>query len=118
MDISWLEEARIEALDQVGLNYVDLTKNGFEMPVVSLAVNYLSTLHHGDEVLLESFCLKRQGARWPWKTNFFKNGDFLVAESTVDLVLVKNDGKGFKLMRRIPEGIDKAISDLQNGCNI
>ena len=54
----------------------------------------------------------------PWKTNFFKNGDFLVAESTVDLVLVKNDGKGFKLMRRIPEGIDKAISDLQNGCNI
>ena len=39
--ISWLEEARIEALESAGLSYSDLSKEGFEMPVVSLKINYM-----------------------------------------------------------------------------
>ena len=31
---NFLEEARIDALNQVGISYADLSKKGFEIPVV------------------------------------------------------------------------------------
>ena len=37
--LSWLEEARVDALAQVGLPYKDLSAKGFELPVVSLNIN-------------------------------------------------------------------------------
>ena len=70
--VSWLEEARIEALDQVGMKYMDLSLQGFEMPVVSLEIKYISVLRHGELVLLETKSLPRRGARWPWLTKFLK----------------------------------------------
>ena len=32
----WLEEGRINALSKAGINYIDLTKNGFELPLICL----------------------------------------------------------------------------------
>lgn len=35
----WLEEGRINTLSQAGINYVDLTKNGFELPLIDTSIN-------------------------------------------------------------------------------
>ena len=112
--ISWLEEARIEALNQVGMTYMELSLKGYEMPVVSLEINYISALRHGEIVLLESKCLPRKGARWPWATKFVKE-KVVVAEARVDLVLIKRSGKEFRLMRKIPEQILRPLLKLQCG---
>ena len=34
----WLEEARLDALSKAGLKYIDLIKDGYEMPVVSIDI--------------------------------------------------------------------------------
>ena len=89
--LNLLEEARVLALSQVGLQYKDLVEKGFEMPVVSLTINYKNALNHGDCVLLESRCLPRQRARWPWLTTFLKD-DEIIADARVEFVLVKKIG--------------------------
>ena len=112
--LNWLEEARVDALRQVGLPYRDLSAQGFEMPVVSLKINYIKALLHGQEVLLESRSLPRKFARWPWKTQFLSNG-LLVAEADVDLVLVRRVGTEHRLIRNIPNQISNSLLKLQLG---
>ncbi len=113
--LNWLEEARIHSLEAVGLLYRELSEEGLEMPVTSLRIVFVSALFHGDEVLLESFCLPKQGVRWPWHTKFLKCDKSLVAEAWVDLVLVRKTDSGFNILRKVPEKILIALQDLQNG---
>ena len=112
--LSWLEEVRVEALNQVGLPYKDLSAQGYEMPVVSLEINYMSAVFHGDLVLLESRSLPRKFARWPWVTKFLRDG-VLVAEAKVDLVLIKTIGKEHHLVRTVPNQISNYLLKLQLG---
>ena len=112
--LNWLEEARVEALRHVGLPYKLLSEEGFEMPVVSLNINYIRALLHGQNVLLESACLPRQLARWPWKTNFLCNG-VVVAEAHVNVVLVKRIGDKHQLIRNIPHQFGSYFLKLQSG---
>ena len=112
--LSWLEEARVEALAQVGLTYQELSSKGFEMPVVALQINYINALKHGEIVLLESYSLPRSLARWPWKTNFLRNG-LIVAKAKVDLVLVKKIGTESRLIREAPNQISSSLLKLQLG---
>ena len=112
--VSWLEEARIEALNQVGITYMELSLQGFEMPVVSLEINYISALRHGEIVLLESTCSPRKGARWPWLTSFIKE-NVVVAEARVELVLIRRSGENLRLVKSIPEQIASPLLKLQCG---
>ena len=113
--INWLEEARIDALDQVGLPYSELSADGYEMPVVSIEIKYLRSLKHGEEVVLESICMPPQGVRWQWRTTFLRNGRELVAEARVQLVLIMNSIEGHRLLRKVPPRLEKALFELQLG---
>ncbi len=114
---NWLEEARVEALAEVGLLYKDLSAQGFELPVVSLKINYLSAVFHGEEVVLESRSLPRKLARWPWITKFLRSG-VLVAEAWVDLVLVKKVREENHLIKTVPHHISSYLQKLQFGPDI
>ncbi|ABX08283.1 acyl-CoA thioesterase [Prochlorococcus marinus] len=112
---NWLEEGRINALSKVGLSYAELSKQGLEIPVFHLQIKYISPLYHGDEVLMESRVLTKKGIRWPWKTIFLKDQNQLSAEANIELVLVKRDQKGIRLLRNYPQKIEVAFSNLQKG---
>ncbi len=113
--VAWLEEARVEALEQAGLPYQKLLEKGLQMPVIHLDIRYLKSLRHGDEVLLESWPLPCNGVRWPWCT-YFLNKDFSkVASAKVDLVLVRNGENGQRIERRPPEDFLLAMKRLQFG---
>ena len=111
--LNWLEEARINALASVGLDYKDMSDQGFEMPVIELEIKYFSPILHGDNVLLKSWVTRGKGPRWKFKTNFFKNTDKSAASANVCLVLVKKDN--FAVLRNGPEHISKALGSMQKG---
>jgi acyl-CoA thioester hydrolase len=115
--LGWLEEARIEALAQAGLDYSDLSARGLELPVVALAIDYRQALRHGDRVCLESQVLPRQGVKLPWRTRFVTAGGVLAAEARVELVLVElSAGPGQRrLLRRLPDDLAGAIDVLARG---
>ena len=80
-------------------------------------MNYFKALRHGEEVDLDSWVLPNKGVRWPWTTRFIKGGNELVAEASVDLVIVKSspDSQKYQVIRRPPEHLDKAFQELQKG---
>ena len=115
--LAWLEEARVEALDQAGLAYSDLSQRGLELPVVSLAIDYRQALLHGDRVRLESQVLPRQGVKLPWQSRFVTAAGVLAAEARVELVLVDLSAgpDQRRLLRRLPPDLEAAVQTLIHG---
>ncbi len=113
--LNWLEEARVDALSKIGLSYADLSLKGFELAVVELTIKYLSPLHHGNKVLLESWALPKKGLKLPWKTTFFKEGGIPAAEAMVYLVLVRRSESDISVVKKSPEYLLNAFSKLIKG---
>ena len=121
--LAWLEEARVEALAEVGLAYGELSARGLELPVVGLSIQYLQPLRHGDLVDVASEVLPRRGLKLTWSSRFL-SGQELAAEARVDLVLVEchaqvmataEGGPLFRLQRRWPDDLASAASALARG---
>ena len=51
---NFLEEGRIDALNQVGMTYSKLSKKGYEIPLISAQIKYKISFTHGEKVLLNS----------------------------------------------------------------
>ena len=115
--LGWLEEARVEALDQAGLAYADLSALGLELPVVSLTIDYRQALLHGETVCLQSWVLPRSGVKLPWHSQFVTADGRLAATARVELVLVDCSGgpSQRRLLRRLPETLEAAVQRLQRG---
>ena len=105
--VKWLEEARVEALQAAGLGYAAMTAMGVDMPVVTLHLDYRHPLRHGDEVSVESHCAGQQGVRWPWASRFVCR-DMVVAESMVNLVMVREG----RVLRRVPAQLKEVMDQL------
>ncbi|RZO51564.1 MAG: acyl-CoA thioesterase [Prochlorococcus sp. MED-G132] len=113
--LAWLEEARVEALAQVGLPYERISAAGLEMPVVRLEIHYRRALRHGEVVELESWSLPCDGVRWPWLTVFASEAGDRVADAQVDLVLLNVMGSRRRVLRQPPEPLASALRQLQQG---
>jgi acyl-CoA thioester hydrolase len=115
--LAWLEEARVEALASAGLAYSVLSARGLELPVVHLAINYLTPLTHGDQVEVRSLVGSRRGLRLPWHAWFLGPGDTVAAEAWVELALVDfSEGPGRRrLPRRPPADLAQALHALIQG---
>jgi acyl-CoA thioester hydrolase len=117
--LAWLEEARVEALAAAGLAYADLSAAGYELPVVSLALDYRQALLHGESIQLESWVLPRRGLKLPWLSRFVKPDGRVAAEARVELVLVAlasgEGGSERRLLRHMPQALAAAVERLQRG---
>ena len=115
--LSWLEEARVEALREAGLAYAELSEQGLELPVVSLSIDYRQALLHGEQVCVSSWVLPRQGVKLPWLSHFEKADGSVAAEARVDLVLVDlSSGPGARrLLRHLPPQLSAALERLRQG---
>ncbi|MFM7170549.1 MAG: acyl-CoA thioesterase [Cyanobium sp.] len=112
--IAWLEEARVEALAAAGLAYSMLSSEGFEMPVVHLAMDYRAPLVHGDQAEVRSLVRPRRGLRIAWHSWFIGPGEKVAAAALVELVFVDfSAGPGQrKVLRRLTPQAAKALDRL------
>ena len=113
--LNFLEEVRIDALDEVGLSYSKLSDKGFEIPVVSIELRYKRSFIHGEKVIMESQFKLKNKIRLTCKTLFLKSNGDIGAEAIIGLVLVKKTNKTIKLVREIPVQIKNVLSLLEKG---
>lgn len=115
--LAWLEEARVEALAAVGLEYSALSARGLELPVVSLAIEYRQALLHGDLVELRSAVEPRRGVSMPWRSWFVRADGAIAAQARVELVLVELSAgaQRRRLRRRLPDDLAAAVAALERG---
>lgn len=58
-----MEDARVDALSQLGLEYKGMEANGFAGPVLSLSVDYKNSARFGDEIEITVSFDRYTGAR-------------------------------------------------------
>ena len=115
--LHFLEEGRIDALDKVGLSYSELSRKGFEIPVISLQIKYKVSFFHGENILLTSRFKFKNKIRLTCKTLFLKSNGNIGAEAFVDLVFVRKINDSIKIVREIPAQTKNKLLLLENGQN-
>ncbi len=116
--LNFLEEVRIEALNKIGMPYSKLSKQGFEIPVISLKIQYKIPFFHGEKVVLISQFKIENKIRFNCKTLFLKSNNDIGAEAIVDLVFVRKKDESIKLVRELPDQLKNILLLLEEGPKI
>lgn len=109
--IAWMEEARVEFLRSLNLEYADLVALGCDLPVVELSIRYHRPLKMGMTAVVKTYLAPLQGIRlrWDYKIESL-DGLYLYLTSKVTLVpLERSTGK---IMRRLPLHLKDALAQL------
>ena len=109
--LTWMEEARIEYLRSIGLEYADLVNSGCELPVVELALKYHQPLRMGMSAIVKTRMNEIRGVRIHWDYRIESlTGQELYLSGRVTLVGIDlNKGK---IMRKLPPVLTDALIKL------
>lgn len=109
--ISWMEEARVESLRSIGIDYAELVNLGCDLPVVELSVRYHKAVKFGMVVAVRTRMTNTQGVKLDWDYQIQSlDGQELYVSAKVTLVTVDRE-KG-KIMRRLPPKVEAALTKL------
>ena len=109
--IQWMEEARIECLRSLGLDYNHFVNLGYELPVVEVNLRYHQSLKLGEQAIVKTRMDNITGVRIHWDyqiTNW--QGAIIYVSGRVTLVGIDRE-KG-KIMRQLPPVLKDALVKL------
>ena len=107
---NWLEEGRINALSKAGINYFDLTKKGYELPLINASIKYILPLCLGDNITIESLFNIGKSPKIKIYSKFINENKKVMTTAEVDLVLVNKNN--FSIIRKRPDFISKVFLRL------
>jgi acyl-CoA thioester hydrolase len=111
--LSWMEEARVECLRSVGMDYAELVALGCELPVVELSVRYHHSLKMGMKALVKTRMTEAAKPRLCWEYQIQSpEGDRIYLTATVTLVPIDRE-KG-KIVRQLPQTARDALAKIRN----
>lgn len=87
----YLEQARIEWLEQKGIDYSQLEKDGIMLPVYNININYKKPLSFGDSVKVKVKCGKASLVRIQFEYELFNSKNELVVTAEVILVFMSSE---------------------------
>ena len=105
--LHWMEEARIDLMDQMGFPYRRMEAEGVLSPVKSLQVNYLKPCTFGDEVEITVGVKDFNGVVITITYDMRVNGE-PVFNGTSEHVFLDREGK-FVRMRRVMPAFCEAV---------
>ena len=109
--IAWMEEARIESLHSIGIEFADLVNLGCDLPVVEISVRYHKPVKLGMVVVVKTRMANTEGVRldWDYKIQSLDGKELYV---TAKVTLVTIDREKGKIMRRLPPAVEAALTKL------
>jgi len=109
--IAWMEEARIECLRSIGIEFADLVAIGCDLPVVELSVRYHRSIKLGMAVLVKTRMAEVTGVRINWDYALVStDGQQLYVTAKVTLVAL--DSERGKIMRQLPPSVKDALAKI------
>ena len=109
--LQWMEEARIEYLRSVGLDYAQVVSHGFELPVVEANLRYHRSLKMGEKAIVKTRVHQLRGVRMNFEYQITDwRGSTLYVSGRVTLVGIDRE-KG-KIMRQLPSILKDALVKL------
>jgi acyl-CoA thioester hydrolase len=109
--IAWMEEARIECLRSIGIEYTDLVALGCELPVVEMSIRYHQVLQLGAAAVVKTRMEEVTGVRINWDYAVQStDGENLYVSAKLTLVAMDRE-KG-KIMRQLPPRVKEVFARL------
>ena len=96
--VKWMEEARIEFLNKVGISYKMMEMEGIIYPVVSINVNYKSPAHFDDDILIKLWVKRYNGSKIEFNYEMYNQDNVLVCSAESMHCFIK-DNKVITLRR-------------------
>ncbi|MGV0026086.1 acyl-CoA thioesterase [Phormidesmis priestleyi] len=110
--LTWLEEARIEWLRSIGVEFADLVAVGCNMPVVELSIRYHLPISMGTEAVIKTRMTEMKGVRLNLE-NEVRSSDEAILYSTAQVTLVTVDLEKGKIMRQLPPVMKDALEKVR-----
>ncbi len=109
--IAWLEEARVEYLRSLGVEFADLVALGCDLPVVDLTIRYHRPLRLGMAAIVKARLTAPVGVRISWDYQI-QSPDNTALYVTAQVTLVTVDREKGKIMRSLPPDVKNALARL------
>jgi acyl-CoA thioester hydrolase len=109
--MAWMEEARIECLRSIGIDYSDLVALGCDLPVVELSVRYHRSIQLGMAVLVKTRMADVTGVRINWDYAIVSSDEQQLYVSA-KVTLVALDRERGKIMRQLPASVKDALAKI------
>ncbi len=109
--LAWMEEARVECLRSIGIDYAELVALGCELPVVELSIRYHRSLRMGMAAAVRTRMADMEGVRINWDYQI-QSLDAEELYLTARVTLVAVDGEKGKILRQLPSAVKDALVKL------
>lgn len=101
--IRWMEEARIDFLDQIGWNYAKLEDEGIISPVTAVECKYKANSFFGDIIQVHVTVEEFKGVKLKLRYLMKNANEVVVCEGHSEHCFVDSDGKIIRLKKEYPE---------------
>ena len=101
--VRWMEEARVDLLDQVGWGYARMEENGIVSPVTELNCQYRNSTTFGDEVEIVAKITEFKGVRLEVSYRMQKQDGSVVCEARSSHCFLDRNGHFIRMKREFPE---------------
>ncbi|MBD2666741.1 thioesterase superfamily protein [Richelia sinica FACHB-800] len=109
--ITWMEEARVECLRSIGIDFAELVALGCDLPVVELSIRYHRSLQLGMSAIVRTRMTEVSGVRINWDYTIVSN-DGQELYVTAQVTLVALDRERGKIMRQLPPTVKDALARI------
>ncbi|MBW4649670.1 MAG: acyl-CoA thioesterase [Kastovskya adunca ATA6-11-RM4] len=109
--IAWMEEARVECLRSIGIDFADLVALGCDLPVVELSLRYHRPVRMGMAALVRTRMTEMEGVRINWDYQI-RSLDAQELHVTGQVTLVAVDREKGKILRQLPSQVKDALVKL------
>ena len=103
-----MEEARVEYLRSIGIEFADLVAMGCDLPVVELSLRYHLPIHLGVSAIVKASLVESKGVRINWDYQI-QSCDRQELFLTGKVILVAVDREKGKIMRQLPSQVQDAL---------
>lgn len=109
--LTWMEEARVECLRSMGIDFADLVKLGCDLPVIELSVRYHRAMGLGEAAIVKTRMTEIAGVRihWDYQIQASQEKDFYL---TGRVTLVAIDREKGKILRQFPPTVKNILVKL------
>jgi acyl-CoA thioester hydrolase len=111
--VAWMEEARIECLRSIGIEFADLVALGCDLPVVELSIRYHVSIQLGMMVVVKTRMEEATGVRINWDYTITSTDEQTVYV-TGKVTLVALDRERGKIMRQLPPAVKNAFAKISS----
>lgn len=116
--IHWMEEARIDFMDQIGFPYSEMEKKDVLSPVKSLQCDYIHSCTFGDEISIAVSVISFNGVVMTIGYDMKNRQGEQVFKARSEHVFLNREGRFVRMKRVMPEfcgKIEEMISDPFSG---